>query len=286
MKNEKNILESLIPKTKPNVMDLVSLAGLDVSDWANYERGLINPGANPKYCYEWCFEQEGVFVFNLWFENMETDNGNTFQQLNLRTRHSDTTGIRKVRAKRFDDAIQKCFKIGSNPRVIILDRAKHGQGGAKVRMLDRAPWTIVRYDYSSGDFEICRGVIPIDIETACDQELEDFAEGEMRRRFVVHRKREKKLRQEKIDAHMAKNYGKLICEVPRCGFDFESKYGKLGQGYAQVHHLKPLSKVEHEGTKNTIDDLAVVCANCHVMIHKGGRCRDLDEINSGIEKHV
>ena len=31
--------------------------------------------------------------------------------------------------------------------------------------------------------------------------------------------------------------GKLVCEVPKCGFDFEERFGKLGKGYAQVHHL-------------------------------------------------
>jgi 5-methylcytosine-specific restriction enzyme A len=64
--------------------------------------------------------------------------------------------------------------------------------------------------------------------------------------------------------------GKLICEVPNCGFDFKKRYGAIGDGYAQVHHLVPLKNAPFDGRKIFLKDLAVVCANCHVMIHRGG----------------
>ena len=56
---------------------------------------------------------------------------------------------------------------------------------------------------------------------------------------------------------------KLKCEV--CGFDFEAVYGALGRGYIEVHHKKPVS----EGVRMTdLDrDLAMLCSNCHRMIH-------------------
>lgn len=57
--------------------------------------------------------------------------------------------------------------------------------------------------------------------------------------------------------------GKLCCET--CGFDFLEKYGELGTGFCEVHHLFPLHKGERE-TKN--EDLAVLCSNCHRMIHR------------------
>ena len=57
----------------------------------------------------------------------------------------------------------------------------------------------------------------------------------------------------------------LKCEV--CGFDFEEAYGKLGAGYIEVHHKKPVS----EGVRMTDlnNDLAMLCSNCHRMIHRG-----------------
>jgi hypothetical protein len=98
-------------------------------------------------------------------------------------------------------------------------------------------------------------------------------EGALRRRLARHRKREKRLRAFKIREHLAQGK-RLACEVPGCGFDFEETYGELGKNYAHVHHLKPLgSRGGDEVTR--LEDLAVVCANCHAMIHRGRECRPL-----------
>jgi 5-methylcytosine-specific restriction endonuclease McrA len=104
-----------------------------------------------------------------------------------------------------------------------------------------------------------------------DQELAAF-EGDERRYFVAHRHREQSKRQEKIAEIRSANKGRVLCQVPGCRFDFQRIYGKLGDGYAEVHHLKPL----RNRTKTLLKDLAVVCANCHRMIHRYGQCRKLD----------
>ena len=53
-----------------------------------------------------------------------------------------------------------------------------------------------------------------------------------------------------------------------CGFDFEQKYGELGKGYIEVHHIKPLATLEQEVVVNPETDLICVCANCHRMLHR------------------
>jgi predicted HNH restriction endonuclease len=103
-------------------------------------------------------------------------------------------------------------------------------------------------------------------------------EGDTFEALRLHRRREKALREAKIAAALAESFdGRLLCEVPRCGFDFVSKYGEEGRGYIQVHHLKPIGE-RNGAEKTTLDDLALVCPNCHAMIHVGGRSRSLDEI--------
>jgi 5-methylcytosine-specific restriction protein A len=57
--------------------------------------------------------------------------------------------------------------------------------------------------------------------------------------------------------------GSLACEA--CGFDFARTYGERGHGYIECHHVEPLH-VGGEGPR-TIHDLALVCSNCHRMIH-------------------
>ena len=57
----------------------------------------------------------------------------------------------------------------------------------------------------------------------------------------------------------------LKCEV--CGFDFKKVYGKLGAGYIEVHHKKPVS--DGERITDLDNDLVMLCSNCHRMIHRG-----------------
>jgi len=59
--------------------------------------------------------------------------------------------------------------------------------------------------------------------------------------------------------------GKLSCEV--CGFDFKTVYGEIGQGFIECHHKVPLSNINAK-TVTKMDDLALVCANCHRMLHR------------------
>ena len=98
-----------------------------------------------------------------------------------------------------------------------------------------------------------------------------FSEGQRRKAMRWHRHREKELRERKI-ANVLAEVGELRCEVPGCCFVFESVYGEKGAGYVHVHHLSPLSLGYR---RTTVEDLAIVCANCHAMIHVGGVCRPL-----------
>ena len=102
-------------------------------------------------------------------------------------------------------------------------------------------------------------------------------EGALRIALVRHRQREHKLREAKISQAIKAGGGHLRCEVPGCGFEFSEVYGETGRDYAQVHHLEQLSDLECP-SKTTLADLAVVCANCHVMIHRGGACRPLIDL--------
>ena len=59
----------------------------------------------------------------------------------------------------------------------------------------------------------------------------------------------------------------LECMV--CGFNFEEHYGIWGKGFIEVHHIKPLSEKNGKETEtNPQTDLAVLCANCHRMVHR------------------
>jgi 5-methylcytosine-specific restriction protein A len=105
----------------------------------------------------------------------------------------------------------------------------------------------------------------------------EAVEGEPRMALCRHRARERWLRDEKLAQWRAANNGRLPCEVPGCGFDFFEVYGEIGRDYAQVHHLEPLGD-RTRPSQTKLSDLAVVCANCHAMIHSGGGCRPIETL--------
>ncbi|MER7511494.1 HNH endonuclease [Streptomyces lavendulae] len=90
------------------------------------------------------------------------------------------------------------------------------------------------------------------------------AEGRLLARWAISRERNPALRKRKI-AQVRKLGLPLHCEV--CAFDFGSVYGTLGLGYIEVHHTLPLHISGPRETK--LSDLALLCANCHRMCHRG-----------------
>lgn len=104
----------------------------------------------------------------------------------------------------------------------------------------------------------------------------DAPEGRLLTRLHVTRERNKEIVRKK-KAQTIERYGFLACEV--CRFDFAARYGDRGHGYIEAHHLRPLHSLT--GTAQTkLEDLALVCANCHRMIHSTKRWLKLDELRA------
>ena len=101
-------------------------------------------------------------------------------------------------------------------------------------------------------------------EAELEPELEEAPEGRLLTRIHFFRERNRKLVEAKRKKAMASN-GRLACEV--CEFDFSIPYGERGLGFIECHHTKPVATLGNE-KKTHIDDLALVCANCHRMIHR------------------
>jgi 5-methylcytosine-specific restriction enzyme A len=96
-----------------------------------------------------------------------------------------------------------------------------------------------------------------------DEEDAAAAEGRLLERLHRYRERDRSLRKKKIDAVLRAD-GTLTCET--CGFNFAQRYGTHGEGFIEVHHVVPLHEVGESVT--SLDDLAVLCANCHRMCHR------------------
>lgn len=74
----------------------------------------------------------------------------------------------------------------------------------------------------------------------------------------------------------------LRCEA--CGFSFRETYGEPGIRITEAHHKIPVATLT-EGSRTKVDDIALICANCHRMIHSDReKTLSLDELQSFLMK--
>jgi len=94
---------------------------------------------------------------------------------------------------------------------------------------------------------------------SCEQK---YLEGVQKYKYHRRIERNKKLVEDK-----KASVSSLACEV--CNFDFEAQYGVIGKKFAECHHIVPLEQINGE-VENQLSDLAILCSNCHRMIHRNG----------------
>jgi len=70
-----------------------------------------------------------------------------------------------------------------------------------------------------------------------------------------------------------------VCQV--CHTDFGARYGDIGKGYIEAHHLRPLASLQGQRVAmHPTKDFAVLCANCHRMIHRSGYVDDIERFKA------
>ncbi|MDD3448369.1 MAG: HNH endonuclease [Gammaproteobacteria bacterium] len=104
---------------------------------------------------------------------------------------------------------------------------------------------------------------------------DSFPEGKLKERLHKQRERNssliKAVKQEALEKK-----GKLECQC--CGFDFEKEYGELGREFIEAHHTKPVSELHQDGEETKKEDIALVCSNCHRMLHRRRPWLEMNEL--------
>lgn len=112
-----------------------------------------------------------------------------------------------------------------------------------------------------------------------DESCVSRQEGRVNRYYSNKYERDKKNREAAIKIHG------LRCKA--CGFDFQEKYGDLGQGFIEIHHKVPLYSLGEEIFVNPYTDLVPVCSNCHRIIHrKKGFTYSIEELKIIIKNNT
>ena len=130
-----------------------------------------------------------------------------------------------------------------------------------------------------------RGGIDADVETQTDVG-EEFGIAPTSsitetRKYAFHRKIERN----RTAARQAKKFHGIRCQA--CDLDFAERYGAIGKGFIEAHHLRPIATLE-EGVAVTYDiaaDFAVLCSNCHRMIHRSADPSDVASFRNNIQSN-
>jgi 5-methylcytosine-specific restriction protein A len=101
---------------------------------------------------------------------------------------------------------------------------------------------------------------------------------------ALHRFRERSKKLVKTKKQKVLNeLGRLDCEA--CGFNFESVYGVKGKEFIECHHDKPVSTLS-DGDRTSIEDLRLICSNCHSIIHRHSPWLTVEELRQVIVSNV
>lgn len=103
-----------------------------------------------------------------------------------------------------------------------------------------------------------------DLPSADDDDAFEGDSVDERRKYRQHRSIE---RNPSTSRKVKKALG-YVCQG--CGFDFGKVYGEIGHKYIEAHHLIQLGNLPPNTVvpMNIKTDFAVLCANCHRMMHR------------------
>ena len=114
-----------------------------------------------------------------------------------------------------------------------------------------------------------------------DRSQQEEDEGEYEWEDLRLLRRHKRIERNRILVSKVKRCLGFTCQA--CGLNFENVYGSIGKGYIEAHHLVPLSQLK--GKRVALDperDFAVLCANCHRMVHLSDYVSDISAFRQQI----
>lgn len=80
----------------------------------------------------------------------------------------------------------------------------------------------------------------------------------------------------------AKRIHGTVCEA--CESNMKDIYGSLGDGYIEAHHLRPIASIHDKIRMDPKIDFAVLCPNCHAMIHRSKYISDIENFKKILKK--
>ncbi len=102
-------------------------------------------------------------------------------------------------------------------------------------------------------------------------------EGRILTRVHAYKERDRKFAARAKKHYKAKNGGKLWCVA--CDLKPETLYDDRGERCIEAHHKVPIEELQPDSVVH-VDDMAMVCASCHRVIHSQKPCLTIDEVRA------
>ena len=259
-------LDEIRPSKKMNIIDLVSEAGIDVSNWALYGDGNRPASQNPKYSFEWSFIETGkVVALCLWHNNFNEMNDTVYQHIDFNAIDNELIGIRRTRFRKFRETIKIAFVEKLPVRVVICLSEDGSMKKVDKRVLDSEPWTVTTYEENTGQCTLARGNWHIKfIDQFSLQEPTELEETRKRDVTGTAFCRSADVRRKALERAQGH------CEY--CGISgFKMVNNEI---YLETHHIIPLLEYGPDNTSN----VAALCPNHHREAHHGQNRKDIQGI--------
>lgn len=105
-------------------------------------------------------------------------------------------------------------------------------------------------------------------------------EGRVREVIRNERERNRDIAAKKKQQFIQK-HGRLFCEV--CGWEPPTTLGEAAHSAIEGHHNDPIADSDPDRTTE-IDDLSLVCGNCHALLHSSEKVLTVQELRSLLQK--
>jgi superfamily II DNA or RNA helicase len=177
------------------------------------------------------------------------------------------------------------FKDYTDIKIFIGKQGKNKNGSSSKSVInyrsEEAKDLIITNKLLTFDFDIAKKNLEIELNNSDNKEqfLNDLLDDIILKDFLLEgskalqKEREYFIRNPKLREECLKKYGS-ICYV--CGEDLKVKYGKHWKNVVEMHHEKEFADYKEEH-KVYINDLKIVEANCHNLVHIKRPCYTMKE---------
>lgn len=136
---------------------------------------------------------------------------------------------------------------------------------------------------NTGSFGAQRKFWKIQIEKEFKSNIDltgEFPEGKLVER--THKSRERNYQVIQLaKQNFKRQNGQLYCQI--CNFNFETYYGQIGKDFIEGHHTIAVCDMTPEH-KTKVEDIAILCSNCHRIVHKKRPWLSMSELKEILKK--